>query len=95
LIADDNGIADPFKAVGDSRRRRILDFLAARERTVGEVIEELGLAQPTVLKHLKVLREAGLVNVRRAGRWKLYRTDLNTIKGLEQWAHRFDRFSTQ
>lgn len=81
-----------FSAVGEPHRRTILDLLAPAERPVGEVVAALGLTQPTVSKHLRVLREAGLVTARRDGRRILYRTDAAAIRPLHDWARTFERF---
>ena len=67
--------ADAFNAVAEPRRRQILDVLAAGERPVGELVDVLGLAQPQVSKHLRVLREVGAVDVRDEGRRRLYRVN--------------------
>jgi len=91
--------ADAFNAIAEPRRRAILDVLADGERSVGDLVEALGLAQPQVSKHLKVLREVGAVEVREAGRRRLYRINGEALKpvhdwvvGFEQlWSERFDR----
>ena len=67
--------SDTFNAIAEPRRRDILDYLAARERSVGEIVIALNLPQPSVSKHLGVLRDVGLVDVRRDGRQALYRTN--------------------
>ena len=84
--------SDVFDAVAEPHRRAILDLLATEERPVGEVVEELGLAQPSVSKHLRVLREVDLVRVRRDGRRMLYRTNAAAIRPLHEWAGTFERF---
>ena len=81
-----------FSAVAEPHRRTILDFLGPAERPVGEVVAALGLTQPSVSKHLRVLREAGLVQVRRDGRRMLYRTDAGAIRPLHDWAATFERY---
>jgi DNA-binding transcriptional ArsR family regulator len=83
---------DVFNAVAEARRREILVFLAPRERPVGEIVEALALGQPSVSKHLKVLRHVGLVDVRRDGRQMFYRTNVQAIRPLYQWAGTFERF---
>jgi DNA-binding transcriptional ArsR family regulator len=91
--------ADTFNAVAEPRRRAILDVLAGGERPVNDLVAELGLAQPQVSKHLRVLREVGAVDVRDEGRRRLYRVNGEALKpihdwvsGFEQlWAERFDR----
>ena len=84
--------ADVFNASAESRRRDILVFLAGSERPVGEIVDELGLGQPSVSKHLKVLRDVGLVEVRRDGRQMLYRTNADAIRPLHEWTSTFERF---
>jgi len=94
--------ADTFNAVAEPRRRAILDVLARGERSVNELVDELGLAQPQVSKHLRVLREVGAVQVRDAGRQRLYRVNGEALRpihdwvvGFEQlWSERFDRLDT-
>jgi DNA-binding transcriptional ArsR family regulator len=84
--------SDPFNAIAEPRRRDILDYLALRERPVGDIVAELGLAQPSVSKHLRVLREVGLVDVRRDGRNILYRTNIEAMRPLHEWTSRFERY---
>lgn len=84
--------ADVFNAIAESRRRDILVFLAGSERPVGDIVDELGLGQPSVSKHLKVLRDVGLVEVRRHGRQMLYRTNADAIRPLHEWTSTFERF---
>ena len=84
--------SDPFNAIAEPRRREILDYLAPRERPVSDVVEALGLPQPSVSKHLRVLRDVGLVDVRRDGRQMFYRTNAESIRPLHEWASRFERY---
>ena len=84
--------SDAFNAVGDPCRREILNFLALRERAVGDIVDALGLEQPSVSKHLRVLRDVGLVQMRRNGRSKLYQTNAEAIRPLHEWAATFERF---
>ena len=84
--------SDAFNAVAEPRRRDILNFLALQERPVGDIVDSLGLEQPSVSKHLRVLREVGLVNVRRDGRRMLYRTNAEAIRPLYEWTSTFERF---
>jgi len=76
---------DAFNAVAEPRRRQILDLLAAGERPVNDLVELLGLTQPQVSRHLRVLREVGLVRVRDAGRQRLYRLDPEPLKAIHDW----------
>jgi len=84
--------SDVFNAVAESCRRDILIYLAPRERAVGDIVAVLRLAQPSVSKHLKVLRHVGLVHVRREGRQMFYRTNVEAIRPLQEWAQTFERF---
>src|SRR6202521_4456694 len=84
--------SDAFNAVAEPRRRAILSYLALRERPVGEIVISLGLAQPSVSKHLRVLLEVGLVDVRRDGRRMFYRTNAEAIRPLYEWTETFERY---
>jgi DNA-binding transcriptional ArsR family regulator len=84
--------SDAFNAVAEPRRRDILNYLALQERPVGEIVDSLGLEQPSVSKHLRVLRDVGLVHVRRDGRHMLYRTNAEAIRPLHDWTSTFERF---
>jgi len=83
--------SDAFNAVAEPRRREILSYLALRERPVGEIAATLSLDQPSVSKHLRVLRSVGLVRVRCDGRHKYYRTNAEAIRPLHEWAGAFER----
>src|SRR6476619_3079255 len=84
--------SDSFNAVAEPRRREILSYLALQERPVGDIVASLGLEQPSVSKHLGVLRNVGLVHVRRDGRRMLYRVNAEAIRPLHEWTKRFERF---
>lgn len=84
--------SDAFNAVAEPRRREILNYLALQERPVGEIVASLGFEQPSVSKHLRVLLEVGLVNVRRDGRRMFYRTNAEAIRPLHEWTSTFERF---
>jgi DNA-binding transcriptional ArsR family regulator len=86
--------SDAFNAVAEPRRREILDLLALGERPVGDLVIRLGLEQPSVSKHLRVLRDVGLVRVRRNGRHMLYRTNAEAIRPLHEWTKTFERLWT-
>jgi DNA-binding transcriptional ArsR family regulator len=83
--------ADAFNAVAEPRRREILDLLAGGERPVNELVDELGLGQPQVSKHLRVLREVGAVDVRNEGRRRLYRLNGRALKPIHDWVKDFER----
>jgi len=84
--------SDAFNAVAEPRRRDILDYLALQERAVGDIVASLGLEQPSVSKHLRVLRDVGLVRVRRNGRHMFYRTNAEAIRPLHEWTKTFERY---
>jgi DNA-binding transcriptional ArsR family regulator len=83
--------ADAFNAIAEPRRRQILDVLAGGERPVNELVLELGLAQPQVSKHLRVLREVGAVAMREAGRQRLYRLNGQALKPIHDWVKNYER----
>jgi DNA-binding transcriptional ArsR family regulator len=82
---------DAFNAVAEPRRREILDLLVAGERPVNELVGELGVAQPHVSKHLRVLREVGLVDVRTEGRRRMYRLNGEPLKPIHDWVKGYER----
>jgi len=84
--------SDVFNAIAEPRRRDILTFLAPRERAVGDIGVALGLAQPSVSKHLRVLRDVGLVDVRRDGRQIFYRTNAEGLRPLHEWTGFFQQY---
>jgi DNA-binding transcriptional ArsR family regulator len=83
--------ADAFNAVAERRRRQILDVLAGGERPVNELVGLLGLAQPQVSKHLRVLREVGAVDVSDEGRQRLYRLNGRALKPIHDWVKGYER----
>jgi DNA-binding transcriptional ArsR family regulator len=83
---------DAFNAIGEPSRREILNYLALQERAVNDIVSALSLEQPSVSKHLRVLRDVGLVHVRRDGRRMMYRTNAEAIRPLHEWAGTFERF---
>jgi DNA-binding transcriptional ArsR family regulator len=83
--------ADAFNAVAEPRRRQLLDALAAGERPVNDLVRALGLAQPQVSKHLRVLREVGAVAVRNDGRQRLYRLNGRALKPIHDWVKPYER----
>ena len=82
---------DAFNAVAEPRRRAILDVLAGGERPVNDLVHELGLAQPQVSKHLRVLREVGAVDVRDEGRQRLYSLNGHALKPIHDWVKAYER----
>ena len=87
--------ADAFNAVAEPRRRQILDALVDGERPVNDLVRELGLAQPQVSKHLRVLREVGAVDVRDEGRQRLYRLNGPALKPIHDWVKGYERSWTE
>jgi DNA-binding transcriptional ArsR family regulator len=87
--------ADAFNAVAEPRRRQILDALAGGERPVNDLVRLLGLPQPQVSKHLRVLREVGAVDVRDHGRQRLYRLNGRALKPIHDWVHGYEAFWTE
>jgi DNA-binding transcriptional ArsR family regulator len=83
--------ADAFNAVAEPRRRQILDALTGGELPVNELVRALGLAQPQVSKHLRVLREVGAVAVRHEGRQRLYRLNGHALKPIHDWVKTYER----
>ncbi len=82
---------DAFNAVAEPRRRQIVDLLAAGELPVNDLVRRLGLAQPQVSKHLRVLREVGVVDVRDDGRHRLYRLNGQALKPIHDWVGQYER----
>jgi DNA-binding transcriptional ArsR family regulator len=86
---------DAFNAVAEPRRRQILDVLAEGERPVNDLVAALGLAQPQVSKHLRVLREVGLVDVREEGRQRMYRLNGQPLKPIHDWVSTYEQLWTE
>lgn len=84
--------SDPFNAIAEPRRREILTLLADIERPVNDIAEALEMGQPSVSKHLRVLLEVGLVDVRRDGRQAFYRTNPAQIRAVHEWTKRFEQY---
>jgi DNA-binding transcriptional ArsR family regulator len=83
--------SDAFNAVAEPRRRDILNYLAMQERSVSEIVDAIEMEQPSVSKHLKVLKDVGLVEVRREGRQMLYKVNAMAIRPLHEWTSTFER----
>jgi DNA-binding transcriptional ArsR family regulator len=92
LMARAATTTDAFNAVAEPRRREILELLAAGERPVNEVVRMLGMSQPLVSKHLRVLREVGVVEVRGEGRRRLYRLNAKALRPIHDWVKGYERF---
>ena len=83
--------SDAFNAVAEPRRRGILNYLAMGESSVTEIVDAMEMEQPSVSKHLKVLKGVGLVRARREGRQMLYQVNADAIRPLHEWASTFER----
>jgi DNA-binding transcriptional ArsR family regulator len=82
---------DAFNAMAEPRRRQIVDALAGGEHPVNDLVVRLGLGQPQVSKHLRVLREVGVVAVREEGRQRFYRLNGPALKPIHDWVKRYER----
>lgn len=83
--------SDPFNAIAEPRRRHILEFLAGDERSVGDIVDALDMRQPSVSKHLQVLRDTGLVTLRRDGRRTMVSINPETLRTIHDWIALFER----
>jgi DNA-binding transcriptional ArsR family regulator len=83
--------SDPFNAIAEPRRRHILEFISGEERSVTDIAAALDLAQPSVTKHQQVLRDVGLVTLRREGRRTMYRLNADTLRTIHDWSGMFAR----
>jgi DNA-binding transcriptional ArsR family regulator len=80
---------DPFNAVAEPKRRKVLDAIGSDEVSVNELVARLGWSQPTTSKHLGVLKKVGLVRERRAGRQRFYRVNAAQLKPIHDWTQSF------
>lgn len=87
-----DGRADPYAALADPTRRRILTLLSNRERSVSDLVRRFDVSQPAISQHLKVLRSAGVVKVRRDGRQRMYSVDFRRLKLIHDWVSQFESF---
>jgi DNA-binding transcriptional ArsR family regulator len=92
VLARASTTSDPFNAIAEPRRRHILEFLAAEERSVGDIADALELNQPSVSKHLHVLLDVGLVCARRDGRRTMYRTNADALRTVHDWSGMFAQY---
>ena len=83
---------DPFNAIAEPRRRKLLEVLGEQELSVNEIVEQVGWSQPTVSKHLGVLKQVGLVKERREGRQRLYRVNAEGLKSIYDWVAPFQQY---
>ena len=84
--------SDPFNAVAEPKRRKVLETLGAGELTVNELVVRLGWSQPVVSKHLGVLKQVGLVSERRVGRQRIYRLNPGGLKLIYDWVTPFEKY---
>ncbi len=84
----------PFEAIAEPNRRHLLELLRSGERAAGDLVEATGLSQPGVSKHLRLLREAGLVSVRADGQRRLYRLETEELAAVDSWLAPFREFWT-
>jgi DNA-binding transcriptional ArsR family regulator len=84
--------SDAFNAIAEPQRRRILTLLGDRELSAGDVADRLGMQQPAASKHLRVLREVGLVYVHRAGKQRMYGLDARGLRPIHEWTGGFEQF---
>jgi DNA-binding transcriptional ArsR family regulator len=84
----------PFEAIAEPNRRHLLELLRSGERAAGDLVEATGLSQPGVSKHLRQLREAGLVSVRAEGQRRLYRLEASKLAAFDSWLQQFRQFWT-
>ena len=86
---------DPFNAVAEPKRRQVLAVIGTEELSVNEIVEKLGWNQPMVSKHLKVLKQVGLVSERRMGRQRMYRVNAERLRPIYDWVAPFERIWTE
>ena len=86
---------DAFNALAEPRRRQIVAVLAGGQRSVNELVAELEVPQPLVSKHLRVLREVGVVTVREDGRQRLYQLNAGALKPIYDWVKDFEQLWTE
>ena len=94
-VARSSTTSDVFNAIGDGRRREVLDALIAGEKAVGEIVSGLSMSQPQVSKHLRVLSKAGLVQCRAEGRRRLYRLDPAHLRPLREWIAKYEQIMNE
>lgn len=90
-MARSSTTSDVFNAIGDAHRREVLDALITGEKTVGMIVSDLSMSQPQVSKHLRVLREVGLVRCRAEGRCRLYRLEAGRLRPMHEWLARYEQ----
>lgn len=87
--------SDPFNAIAEPRRRQLIQAMGEQELSVNELVEKLGWNQPSVSKHLGVLKQVGLVEERRVGRQRMYRVNAECLKPIFDWVAPFEKYWTE
>jgi DNA-binding transcriptional ArsR family regulator len=90
-VARSSTTSDVFNAIAEAHRREVLDALAAGEKAVGAIVEHLSMSQPQVSKHLRVLKEVGLVKCRAEGRRRLYYLEPARLRPVQEWLAKYER----
>jgi DNA-binding transcriptional ArsR family regulator len=90
-VARSSTTSDVFNAIAEAHRREVLDALMTGEKAVGEIVNDLSMSQPQVSKHLRVLREVGLVRCRAEGRRRLYRVEPARLRPMHEWLARYEQ----
>lgn len=85
-------IDDPFGAIAEPKRRALIEMLAGREMTVGQLVDQMKCSQSAVSKHLGVLKRVGLVSERKNGRFRVYRVEARQLEPVKEWVTQFDRY---
>lgn len=83
---------DVFSAIGEPKRRALIEQLAVKEMTVNELVDIVKWSQPTVSKHLSVLKKVNLVSERKEGRFRYYRIQPNELRPIQEWMHQFEKY---
>jgi DNA-binding transcriptional ArsR family regulator len=83
---------DPFNAIAEPKRRSLIEALAGKELTVNQIAERMGWNQPMVSKHLRVLKQVGLVTERKMGRYRIYRVNALQLKSIKEWVVQFEQY---
>jgi len=83
---------DVFSAIGEPRRRILIEQLVLKEMTVNELVEIVEWPQPTVSKHLSVLRKVNIVSERKEGRYRFYRVQPEQLRPIQEWLHQFEKY---
>lgn len=83
---------DVFSAIGEPKRRLLIEQLVLKEMTVNELVDVVDWPQPTVSKHLSVLRKVKIVSERKDGRFRYYRIEPDELRPIQEWLHQFEKY---